>query len=135
MYKETSNLITQESTCLRHANFGCGLFKYWWWLTQSLVFCQLFVLLLLISEKEHKNIVYIYKTKPNNSSTTLKFWLRLAEVYKSISWTFGDFFNCLFTFYKRTPSRVIWVVIFQLFVFMIFSFLKIFTFFCGTLHE
>ena len=56
---------------------------------------QLFVPFLLNSVKEHGNIVYMYKTKPNNSrtkqATAIKFWLRLVRVFKSICWRFGVF--------------------------------------------
>ena len=56
---------------------------------------QLFVPFLLFFEKDLKNIIHISKSKPNksrmNTATSLNFWLKLAQVFKSVCWKFGDF--------------------------------------------
>ena len=50
---------------------------------------------LLFFEKDLKNIIHISKSKPNksrmNTATSLNFCLKLAQVFKSVCWKFGDF--------------------------------------------
>ena len=58
MYKKQS-LITQERMKVRHWYFDWSLSGSWKVLAETLVIFQLFVLFLLISEKEHKYIVYV----------------------------------------------------------------------------